>query len=339
MDSTVFGRLPDGTQVHAFTLRGESGLTAIVTEYGGRLCRLDAPTPAGPRNVTLGFDSLAPYLSDGAHLGALTGRYANRIAGGRFTLDGRAYELPRNNGGNTLHGGPDGFACRVWRGEPDGSALRLSLHSPDGDQGFPGALDVTVHYRIVGSALEIDYAATCDAPTVLNLTHHAYFNLAGADLASIGTVMEHVLHIPSSRITPLDASLMPTGEIRDIAGTALDFRTPTAIGARIDAPDGQLRGGGGYDLCYVLADAPRAVPQPAATVTAGGLRLEVLTTEPGLQVYTGNFLNGNPFPWRSGLCLETQHFADSPNQPGFPSTVLRPGDVFRSRTLFRFSFD
>jgi aldose 1-epimerase len=332
MQSSLFGRMPDGTAVHAFTLRNSTGLTATITQYGGRIAALCVPVRAGLRNVTLGFDRLEPYLSDGAHLGALTGRYANRIGGGRFVLDGREYHLPINNGANTLHGGPGGFAVLVWHAEPHGETLRLTLRSPDGDQGFPGTLEVVVEYRLDVDALVIDYAATTDAPTVVNLTNHAYFNLAGA-----GTVMDHVLRIPSARITPLDADLIPTGEIRDIAGTPLDFTVPTAIGARIDQPNDQLQRAGGYDLNYVLADAPRAAPALAATVTAGGIGMDVLTTEPGVQLYSGNFLSGAPFAWRTGLCLETQHFADSPNRPAFPSTVLRPGERFASRTIYRFS--
>jgi aldose 1-epimerase len=266
------------------------------------------------------------------HIGAIAGRYANRIGGGRFTLDGREYRLPTNDGRNTLHGGPRGFAYLVWQAEPDGETLRLTLHSPDGDQGFPGALDAVVEYRLDGDALVIDYAATADAPTVVNLTNHAYFNLSGE-----ASVLKHVLHVPSSRITALDAELIPTGEIRDIAGTPLDFRTPTAIGARIGEPNDQLQRGGGYDLNYVLADAPRAAPALAATLSAGGMVMTVLTTEPGLQFYSGNFLRGAPFAWRSACCLETQHFTDSLNHPAFPTTVLRPGERFASRTVYRFN--
>jgi len=332
MQSHLFGRMPDGTAVHAFTLRSTTGLTATVIEYGGRLTALEVPTAAGERNVILGFDTLDAYLTDGAHLGALTGRYANRIGDGRFVLDGHEYRLPQNNGRATLHGGPAGFGVRVWQAEPDGEDLVLRLRSLDGDQGFPGTLDVTVRYRVDGDVLRIDYTAQTDAPTVVNLTNHAYFNLAGA-----GTVLEHVLHSPADRFVAADASLLPTGALQPVAGTPLDFRTPTAIGARIDADDPQLKLAGGYDHCLVLADAPRATAAPAATVTAGGIRMEVLTTEPGVQLYTGNFLSGAPFAWRTGLCLETQHFPDSPNQPGFPSTVLRPGQVFASQTLFRFS--
>jgi aldose 1-epimerase len=332
MQSNLFGRMPDGTAVHAFTLRSTTGLTATIIQYGGRIAALNVPTPTGERNVTLGFDKLDAYLSDGAHLGALTGRYANRIAGGRFTLDGREYRLPINNGRNTLHGGPLGFAVLVWQAEPDGEDLVLTLRSPDGDQGFPGALDVTVRYRLDGDTLSLGYTARTDAPTVLNLTNHAYFNLAGA-----GTVMDHVLQSPADRFTPANADLIPTGELRPVAGTPLDFRAPTRIGAHIDSDDPQLKLAGGYDHCFVLSDAPRPAPQPAASVSAGGISMDVLTTEPGVQLYTGNFLSGAPFAWRTGLCLETQHFPDSPNQPTFPTTVLRPGATFSSRTLFRFS--
>ena len=331
MQSRLFGRMPDGTGVQAFSLRSSAGLSATITQYGARIAELLVPVAGGARNVTLGFDRLEPYLSDRVNLGAVAGRYANRIGGGRFALDGREYRLPQNEGRNTLHGGPEGFSYRVWHAEPDGETLRLTLHSPDGDQGFPGALDAVVEYRLDGDALVIDYAATTDAPTVLNLTNHAYFNLSGE-----ASVLEHVLHIPSSRITALDAELIPTGEIRDIAGTPLDFRTPTAIGARIDEPNDQLQLGGGYDLNYALADAPRAAPALAATVSAGGILMTVLSTEPGLQFYSGNFLSGAPFPRRSGLCLETQHFTDSLNKPAFPTTVLRPGERFASRTVYRF---
>jgi aldose 1-epimerase len=331
MQSHLFGRMPDGTGVQAFSLRSSTGLSATITQYGARIAKLLVPVAGGERNVTLGFDRLEPYLSDRVNLGAVAGRYANRIGGGRFSLDGREYRLPQNEGRNTLHGGPDGFSYRVWQAEPDGETLRLTLHSPDGDQGFPGALDAVVEYRLDGDALVIDYAATTDAPTVLNLTNHAYFNLSGE-----ASVLGHMLHIPSSRITALDAELIPTGEIRDIAGTPLDFRTPTAIGARIDEPNDQLQLGGGYDLNYALADAPRAAPALAATVSAGGILMTVLTTEPGLQFYSGNFLSGAPFARRSGLCLETQHFTDSLNKPAFPTTVLRPDERFASRTVYRF---
>ncbi len=334
MQSHLFGRLPDGRPVMAYTMRDPGGLSATVIQYGARLAALEVPVAAGVRNVTLGFETLAPYLGDGAHLGAIAGRYANRIAGGRFTLDGREHLLSVNNGANTLHGGAVGFAQAVWEAEPEGETLRLVHVSPAGDQGFPGRLRTEVRYRLQGGDLVIDYEATTEAPTVINLTSHAYFNLAGA-----GTVMDHRITIAADRFLPVDAALLPTGELRAVDGTPFDLRRPTRIGDRIDADDAQLRLGGGFDHCFVLADAPHPAPQPAARVEAEGIVLEVLTTEPAIQFYSGNFLSGQPFAWRTGLCLETQHFPDSPNRPAFPSTELRPGKAFWSRTIYRFSRD
>ena len=333
MHTRDFGRMPDGTAVRAFDLGGAEGLGASIVEYGGRIVTLDVPSASGRRNVNLGFATLEEWLADRSHLGALTGRYANRINGGHFVLDGKEYRLPLNNGGNTLHGGPGGFAYRVWAGEPDGEALVLRLSSPDGDQGFPGKLDVEVRYAIEGDALRIDYTATTDAPTVLNLTNHAYFNLEGAGHPS---VLDHVLEIPADTYTATDDTLIPTGELAPVAGTPLDFRAPRRIGERIAADYPALKIGGGYDQNFVLGTAPTATPRFAGRVTAGGIAMEVLTTEPGIQLYTGNWL-GAPFARHGALCLETQHFADSPNRPEFPSTVLRPGEVFRSRTVYRFA--
>ena len=331
MQSHLFGRMPDGSPVHAYTLRDPGGLSATIIQYGARLTALEVPVAAGVRNVTLGFDALEPYLSDGAHLGAIAGRYANRIAGGRFALDGREYHLSVNNGANTLHGGAVGFAHAVWQAEPEGEMLVLTHVSPDGDQGFPGSLRAEVRYRLQGGDLVIDYEATTDAPTVVNLTNHAYFNLAGA-----GTVLDHAISIAADRFLPVDPSLIPTGERRPVAGTPFDLRQPTRIGDRVDMDDAQLRLGGGFDHCFVLADAPHPAPQPAARLAAEGIVMDVLTTEPAVQFYSGNFLSGQPFAWRTGLCLETQHFPDSPNRPDFPSTVLRPGGVYWSRTIYRF---
>jgi aldose 1-epimerase len=333
MQSREFGRMPDGTAVHEFTLGGAGGLSATIIEYGGRIATLSVPTASGPRNVNLGCGTLEAWLADRSHLGALAGRYANRIGGGRFVLDGKEYRLPQNNGANTLHGGPGGFAYRVWTGEPDGDALLLRLTSADGDQGFPGKLDVEVRYAIEGAALSIDYTARTDAPTVLNLTNHAYFNLEGAGRPS---VFDHVLEIPADTYTATDAALIPTGELASVANTPLDFRAPRRIGDFIAADFDPVRIGGGYDQNFVLGAAPTATPTFAARVTAGGIAMEVLTTEPGVQLYTGNWL-GAPFARYGALCLETQHFANSPNRPEFPSTALRPGEVFRSRTLYRFA--
>jgi aldose 1-epimerase len=319
--------------VHAFTLGSSSGLSASILDYGGRIVTLDVPTADGKRNVNLGFETMEAWLADRAHLGALTGRYANRIGGGRFVLDGTVYKLPLNNGTNTLHGGPVGFAYRAWTAEQDGDALLLRLTSEAGDQGFPGKLSVEVRYAIEGDALALDYTARTDAPTVLNLTNHAYFNLEGAGRPSI---FDHVLEIPAETFTATDATLIPTGELAPVAGTPLDFRTPRRLGDGIAADFGPVRIGGGYDQNFVLGAGPTVAPRFAARATAGGLTMEVLTTEPGIQLYTGNFL-GAPFTRYGAFCLETQHFADSPNRPEFPSTVLRPGSVFKSRTIYRFA--
>jgi aldose 1-epimerase len=328
---SVFGRMPDGREIGAWRLGG-SGVSATIIEYGARIAALEAPVAGSRRNVALGFRSLAEYLEDRACLGAICGRYANRISGGKFSLDGRSFELPRNNGNNTLHGGLVGFHLLPWQATADGDALLLRHVSPDGDQGFPGTLTVTVRYAIENNALSIDYTATTTAPTVLNLTNHCYFNLIGH-----GDILGHVLTTPADRFTPTDAELIPSGELRPVAGTPFDFRTPTAIGARIDADDEQLRVDPGYDHNFVLGMAPAVTPRLAACVEAGGLALEVHTTEPGVQLYTGNFLPPAPFGNRGGFCLETQHFPDSPNRPEFPSTVLRPGQTYRSRTEIHLS--
>ena len=316
---SVFGKMPDGREIGAWRL-GADGVSATIIDYGARIAALEVPVGGGRRNVVLGFATLAEYLDDRACLGAVCGRYANRISGGRVTLDGRVFELPRNNGNNTLHGGLVGFHQVPWLATADGEALLLRHVSPDGDQGFPGTLTVTVRYAIEKSALTIDYTAATTAPTVLNLTNHAYFNLLGR-----GDILGHVLTTPAERFTPTDAALIPSGELRPVAGTPFDFLKPTPIGARIDADDEQLRVDPGYDHNFVLGEAPSATPRLAARVEAGGLALEVRTTEPGVQLYTGNFLPPAPFGNRGGFCLETQHFPDSPNRPEFPSTVLRPG--------------
>ena len=247
-------------------------------------------------------------------------------------LDGREHRLDVNDGPNTLHGGAVGFDKAVWVGESDGAGVTLRHVGPDGDQGFPGRLDVSVRYAVLGgTTLAIGYEATCDAATVVNLTNHAYFNLAGG-----GDVLDHVVAIAADRFLAVDATLIPEGPPRDVAGTPFDFRMPARIGARIDADDEQLRFGRGYDHCFVLEGAPTGEPRLAARVAAGGLVMTVETTEPCVQLYTGNML-GPPFARRAGLCLETQHAPDSPNRPDLPTTVLRPGETFRSRTLYRFA--
>lgn len=329
-EKSQFGHLADGREVEAWRLTSDR-LTATILNYGARIAAIEVAIGKQRRNVCLGFPSMAEYIADRAAMGAICGRYANRIAGGQFTLDNHTYKLPQNHGTSTLHGGPLGFQYLLWKAAPDGEALRLDLVSPDGDMGFPGKLEVTVRYAITDATLSVDYTAVTDAPTVLNLTNHAYFNLAGR-----GDVLGHVLTIPATRFTPVDQALIPLGELRAVADTPFDFRKPMAIGARINDDDEQLRIDPGYDHNYALGGAQSPSPRMAAVVEAAGLVLEVRTTEPGVQLYTGNFL-GAPFGRHGGLCLETQHFPDSPNHPDFPSTVLRPGETFRSRTEFQFS--
>jgi aldose 1-epimerase len=327
--SRVFGTLPDGRTVDAWELSDD--ISATVITYGARLAGLVAKVRRKPRPVVLGFPDLAGYRTDKSYQGAIAGRYANRIAGGRFALDGTTHQLATNGGGNTLHGGPIGFDQAIWIAEPDADGVTMRHTSPDGDQGFPGTLTASVRYSVIGNALRIDMQATTTAPTVVNLANHAYFNLNNT-----GDILDHVLTIPANRFVPVDAHLIPYGELRDVTGTPFDFRIATTIGDRIDADDEQLRIGMGYDHNYVLADAPRVTPELAATVSGTDLAMEVLTTQPGVQLYTGNQLSGRPFASRSALCLETQHFPDSPNQPTYPSTVLRPGVSFSSTTLYRF---
>ncbi|MEY4938737.1 MAG: Aldose 1-epimerase precursor [Verrucomicrobiota bacterium] len=334
-----------------FTLENDNGFRADITNYGGAVVRLFAPDRAGQfGDVALGFDSIAGYLSHPDFFGTLVGRYANRIARGEFVLNGTQYRLATNNhpGGMAchLHGGRKGFDKVLWAAEEldgaEGPALRLRHVSVDGDEGYPGNLEVTVTYTVTrDQALRIDYTATTDRATPLNLTNHSYFNLAGA---GHNDVLDHVLTLNASSYTPVDPGLIPLGKIAPVAGTPLDFRTPRVIGDRIAVDDEQLRRAGGYDHNFVI-DGAAGTLRPAATVThpRSGRTMDVLTTEPGVQFYTGNFLDGSyvakdgqRYRRRGGFCLETQHFPDSPNQPEFPSTILRPGQTFRSTTVYRF---
>ena len=335
-----------GETVELFTLRNGQGVTATIMGWGGIVVSLTAPDREGRfADIVLGFDTLEPYLKPHPYFGALVGRYGNRIAKGEFRLDGNVYHLPKNNGENTLHGGNESFGKKLWsiREVPaaDGAALELVYTSPDGEEGFPGTLKTKVTYTLTeASELRIDYEATTDKPTVLNLTNHSYFNLAGP---GSGDILGHVLRIDADRFTPVGKGLIPTGEVRSVAGTPFDFRTPTPIGARIDAPDPQLQLGGGYDHNFVLnGEAGKLRLVVRVSEPRSGRVLEVLTTEPGVQLYTGNFLDGSvvgkggkAYARRTGFCLETQHFPDSPNQAAFPSTVLRPGATFRSTTVYR----
>ncbi len=290
-------------------------------------------------DVVLGFESLGRYLNQTAYIGALIGRYANRIAGGKFTLDGKTFSLALNNGPNHLHGGIKGFDKVVWKPEPftddRGVGLTLRHTSPDGDEGYPGTLKLAVRYQLTAEdELEVEYEAVTDAPTPINLTQHSYFNLAGPDS---GDILGHQIMIRADRFLPVDSGLIPTGALAPVANTPLDLRTVTAIGARIREPDPQLEYARGYDHSFVLRrGAPGLVHAARVTESSTGRTLDVSTTEPGLHFYSGNFLDGHPFAERAGFSLETQHYPDSPNHAEFPSTILRPGERYRSRTVFAF---
>jgi len=338
----AFGHTSEGTSVDLYSL-ADGKLEVRILTYGGIILSLRAPDRKGKLDdVVLGCDSVEKYEAQTAHFGGIVGRYANRIAHGSFQLDGHTYSIPKNDGDNALHGGTRGFDKVVWgaRQIPDG--VELSYASKDGDQGFPGTLNMTVRYTLSGGALRIEYSATTDKDTVLNLTNHSYFNLAGQGK---GDVLGQVLKIDASRMTPVNATLIPTGELKSVQGTPFDFRAPHAIGERINADDIQMHLGHGYDHNFVL-DHPEGELAEAAEVyePASGRILKVLTTEPGVQLYTGNFLDGSitgkegrVYNRRFAFCLETQHFPDSPNHPGFPTTELKPGQKFHSVTVFQFS--
>jgi aldose 1-epimerase len=344
----AFGTTGDGAPIQLYTLSNANGVQVAISDYGGIVTRLLVPGRDGNlEDVVLGYDSLSDYLRASPYFGAIVGRYGNRIAKGRFTLDGVEYRLATNNGPNHLHGGLQGFDKVVWDAEPyraaDEVGLRLGYVSEDGEEGYPGRLAVTITYALTNrNELRIEYRAETDKPTVVNLTHHSYFNLAGH---ASGDILGHELMINPDRFTPVDEGLIPTGELRDVTGTPLDFRTATAIGARIDDDYEQLRFAGGYDHNWVLNDYDGSLRLVArAHEPTSGRVMEVYTTEPGMQFYSGNFLDGSnvgkggvPYQHRTGFCLETQHFPDSPNHPEFPSTVLRPGEVYESTTIYRFS--
>jgi aldose 1-epimerase len=341
---TDFGKTLDGVPVQIYTFTNTNGVEARITNYGGIVVSLKAPDRKGAMaDIVLGFDTLSGYLtSSSPYFGALVGRYGNRIGHARFTLAGVEYKLAANNGENSLHGGVHGFNKAVWasRELPD-DGLELTYLSKDGEEGYPGNLKVIVTYHLTdASELKIDYAATTDKDTVINLTNHSYFNLKGG---GNGDILDHLVTLNADRFTPVDAGLIPTGELRSVSGTPFDFRKATAVGARIEQNDEQLKLGKGYDHNWVL-NKNGTGPGLAARVEepSSGRVLEVLTDQPGVQFYTGNFLDGTikgkdgkPFAHRGGLCLETQHFPDSPNKPKFPSTVLKPGQQFHSTTIYR----
>jgi aldose 1-epimerase len=347
-----FGTLPSREAVRVFTMTNARGLEVRAIDYGGMIVSVRTPDRTGNlADIVLGFDDLDGYLRNTPYFGAIAGRYANRIARGHFTLDGTTYTLAVNNPPNALHGGVRGFDKVLWRAEPraDSAGVHLTLRytSVDREEGYPGTLRTTVTYSLTNAnELAVDYEATSDKPTPINLTQHSYFNLAGE---GSGPVLGHVVTIDADRFTPIDSTFITTGEILPVAGTPFDFRAPTAIGARIDQSDPQLANGHGYDHNFVLNRAPGSVGLVhAAHVTEprSGRTLDVATTEPGLQFYVGNFLDGtvvgkhgHAYQRRSGFCLETQHFPDSPNKAQFPSTILRPGQTFRSRTVFTFGVE
>ncbi len=343
-----FGKTPDGHEIDLYTLTNKKGMEVGIINYGGIIVSVKAPDRQGQfADVVLGFDNLAGYLAKNPYFGALVGRYANRIGAAKFTLDGKEYHLPVNDGPNCLHGGTNGFNSRVWTAKDASTAgagkVKLQYVSVDGEEGFPGTLTATVIYSLDdNNELRIEYAATTDRPTVLNLTNHSYFNLAGP---TGGEIVNHVLTLESDKYTPVNATLIPTGVLQPVEGTPFDFRKPTRIGERIDADDPQLKYGVGYDHNWVLTHKPGIIALAARVEEpTSGRVLEVLTDQPGVQFYTGNQLDGTVtgkagkvYAKRMGLCLETQHFPDSPNKPEFPSVVLRPGHAFHSTTVFRFS--
>jgi aldose 1-epimerase len=340
---TSFGKLPDGTEIQQFTLRNTKGAVAKVITYGATLTELWVPDKSGKNaDVVLGFDNLAGYLTDHPYFGAIVGRYANRMAKGQFQLDGRTYSLFINNGPNSLHGGKVGFNRKVWKAEPvglaHGAAVKFTYISEDGEEGYPGTLTVHVTYELSDeNALKISYAASTDKPTVVNLTNHSYFNLSGA---GSGDILKDVLQLDADRYTPVGDTLIPTGELKSVQGTPFDFRKPTAIGERY----AQVPGTGGYDHNFVLNGEAGTLRKSGELYDpVSGRQMELWTTEPGVQIYMAIGLNGSikgiggAYAKLAALCLETQHFPDSPNHPTFPSTVVRPGNDFQSETIYKFS--
>lgn len=348
LEKQPFGTTEDGTAIDRYTLSNANGMKVQITNYGGIVTSILVPDKNGKlADVVLGYDNLEGYLKNNPYFGCIVGRYGNRIARGKFKIDGKEYSLATNSGPNHLHGGLKGFDKVVWTAKEIRSqqtvGLELSYWSKDGEEGYPGNLAVTVAYTLSNdNALRIDYQATTDQPTICNLTNHSYFNLKDAGATPI---LDHELLLDADYITPVDSTLIPTGKLQPVAGTPFDFRTPTTIGARIDAEDEQLRFGRGYDHNFVLNGQPGTLRRVGklSEPTSGRL-LEIWTTEPGIQFYSGNFLdgsitgkNGTVYQFRHGLCLETQHYPDSPNQPNFPTTILKPGEKYQTTTIYKFS--
>jgi aldose 1-epimerase len=344
--SNPFGKTPDGCDISIYTLTNSKGMEARIINYGGIVVSLKVPDKTGALgDVVLGYDSLADYIKASPYFGSLVGRYGNRIAKGKFTLDGVEYPLATNNIGNHLHGGIKGFDKVVWAAKPvesiEGPALELTYTSRDGEEGYPGTLSVAALYTVTEkNELKLEFTAMTDKPTVCNLTHHSYFNLAGK-----GDILGHAVMIKSSRFTPVDETFIPTGELRPVEVTPFDFRKTTAIGARINVKDEQLKFGLGYDHNWVI-DKPVGKLALMAEVreASSGRIMQVLSTEPGLQFYSGNFLDGSnvgkggvAYQYRTGFCMEPQHYPDSPNKPDFPAVVLNPGQVYHNTIIYRFS--
>lgn len=345
-DPQQFGSTLEGKKVELYILKN-GPIQAALTNYGARLVSLLVPDKTGKLvDVTTGYNSAEEYFKQESYFGCTVGRYGNRIAKGKFTLNGKTYTLATNNGANHLHGGPQGFARKVWEAKQlDSASIEFTYLSKDMEEGYPGNLQVKVTYRLTAErGLDIDYSATSDKPTIVNLTNHAYWNLDGE---RDSTIADHLLQIYASKYTPVDSTLIPTGELASVEGTPFDFRKATAVGERIDAEHPQIKNGGGYDHNFVLISPKTADGELPLIATLQspltGIKMEVLTSEPGVQFYSGNFLagkqigkSGKPYTYRSFLCLETQHFPDSPNQPKFASTVLNPGQTYRTRTVYRF---
>jgi aldose 1-epimerase len=345
-----FGTMPDGREVKMYTLTNNQGMSMNVINYGGIIVSLNVPDKNGKiEDVVLGYDSLSHYIRNNPYFGALIGRYGNRIAKGKFSLDGKSYQLPTNNGPNHLHGGFNGFDKVFWNIEPidttAGNALRLTYQSKDGEEGYPGNLNVEVIYLLTEkNELNISYKATTDKKTITNLTQHTYFNLSGGAKADI---LQHELVLNADQFIPVDKTLIPTGKLQNVEETPFDFRTPITIGSRISKKDQQLEFGGGYDHCWVIRDSSANDSLKLAGTLyepISGRLLSISTTEPGIQFYSGNFLDGSNigkkgaiYKHRYGLCLESEHFPDSPNQKTFPSVELNPGEVYRTQTVYAFS--
>ncbi len=343
-----FGKSQDGTMIDEYTLKNVNGMELKVITYGGRITSLKVPNKDGEfDNVVLGFDNIEDYEKDNPFFGALIGRFGNRIAKGKFTLEGKEYTLATNDGSNHLHGGVNGFDRVVWTAEPmegtENSSLKLTYLSKDGEEGYPGNLNVTVIYTLTNdNALEVSYEATTDKATVINLTQHAYFNLTG-DFSK--DILEHNVVIDADAFLPVDETLIPTGEIRKVQGTPFDFTSAKQVGKEINADNEQLKRGQGYDHCWVLTGESGTMRFAASAYDdTTGRFMEIYTEEPAIQFYTGNFLDGTlPMPdggmyaHRTGFCLETQHYPDAPNQNAFPSTVIEPGNTYATKTIFKFS--